>query len=158
MNIRHASPRDLEFLAAENRPDWLDPVADLGPRIDELQMNRVLVAEMRGEVCAVLALCFDRETRGTIERAVIDTLVVDPRFRNQGVGSRLVRFAEGIVRLRGSDRMEVDSGLEAWGGGRCWPALGYADGRVRLSKRLARSQLGVSSNSGPQYREQRCTH
>jgi GNAT superfamily N-acetyltransferase len=55
----------------------------------------------------------------------ISVLGVDPAHSRQGIGSRLVRFAEGIARINGCTRVDVASDVEGWEDGRCWTGLGY---------------------------------
>lgn len=69
----------------------------------------VYVADSGGEVCGVVAVhvCRFFERDGCWGRIV--ALVVSPRARRGGVGSRLVAAAESFAAERGCVRMEVTS-------------------------------------------------
>jgi GNAT superfamily N-acetyltransferase len=86
---------------------------------------RILVAEEDGWTRAVLGLRMFWGANGRLVKAIICVLVVDPGHNRRGIGSRLVRFAEGIARIHGCTLVDVAPDLEGWEDGRCWPGLGY---------------------------------
>jgi len=96
----------------------------------------VLIAEEDGRPIAVLGLRLKWVGEGLLVQATICVLAVDPESDKRGMGSRLVRFAEGIARIRGCARVDVDPYLVGWGDGRCWSGLGYTDPGVGLHKVL----------------------
>ena len=85
---------------------------------------------------AVLGLRLYWGANGRLVKAIICVLVVDPEQNRRGIGSRLVRFAEGIARVHGCARVDVVPGLESWGEGTCWLGLGYDDPGAGLHKVL----------------------
>jgi GNAT superfamily N-acetyltransferase len=81
---------------------------------------------------------------GRLRRVSIAVLGVDPAHNRRGIGSRLVRFAEGIARINGCTRVDVAPDVEGWEGGRCWLGLGYRGDGEGLAKEL-RSVVGRAS-------------
>jgi GNAT superfamily N-acetyltransferase len=73
---------------------------------------------------------------GRLDRVTIAVLGVDPEHSRRGIGSRLVRFAEGIARVNGCTTVDVAPGLEGWASGRCWAGLGYGGSGQGLQKVL----------------------
>lgn len=107
--------------------------------------SRVLIAVEEGQPRAVLGLELEWAVDGRLVHAIIRVLEVDPEHDRRGIGSRLVRFAEGIAHINGCDRVQVAPGLERWGGGECWLSLGYDDHGPGLSKDIApRFQQGCA--------------
>lgn len=141
--MRHATLEELRGGDGAPCPEWLaEAVRDLAGMADP-RSSRVLVAEEADRLRAVLGLRMEWGRDGRISRAVVEVLVVDPEHDRRGIGSRLVRFAEGIVRIHGCRRVEVAPGLESWGGrGRCWSGLGYRGGEGVLAKRLGTARCG----------------
>lgn len=136
MRVRHATLDDLRGSSRGPRPVWLaKAIRDLTGTAD-VHSSRVLVAEEDGRLRAVLGLRMERGCGGGIERAVVEVLTVDPEHFGRGIGSLLVRFAEGIARIHGCGRVDVANGLEGWGKGRCWSGLGYRGGDDGLAKEL----------------------
>jgi len=134
MRIQQIDRTELEPQVSGSRRSWL--AAALG-RLLELPghpQSRFLIAVEDGQPLAVLGLELERAIDGRLERAVIRVLEVDPEHDRRGIGSLLVRFAEGIARINGCDRVHVASGLEQWGGGQCWLSLGYDDPGFGLSR------------------------
>ena len=146
MRVRHATLDELSRATGASQPPWLG-AAVLGlHEMADPHSSRVLVAEEDGRVRGVLGLGFEWGRDGRLERAVVEVLVIDPEHDRRGIGSRLVRFAEGIVRIHGCTRVEVAPGLEDWGGGQCWGSLGYDGPDNQLSKELP--QPGQSRDTG----------
>ena len=125
MKIRQLARHELR--AEYSRPDltWLQALClrlrDLPPH----PHSRVLIAEEGGNPRALLGLRLYWDGGGSLRRVTIAVLGVDPEHNRQGIGSRLVRFAEGIARINGCSRVDVAPDVEGWADGRCWPGLGY---------------------------------
>ena len=125
MKIRQLARHELR--AEFSRPDlpWLQALC---LRLRDLPPNphsRVLVAEEDGQPRALLGLKLYWDGGGRLRRVTIAVLGVDPDHGKRGIGSRLVRFAEGIARINGCARVEVAPDVEGWEDGRCWMGLGY---------------------------------
>ena len=136
MQIRHATPCELDRADDGRQPRWLETACTRLRRLASPPHGRVLVAEEDGETRAVLGLRMSWGANGRLVKATICILSVDPNHTGRGIGSRLVRFAEGIARIHGCDRVDVTPDLETWGDGHCWPSLGYSDPGPGLHKVL----------------------
>ncbi len=134
MRIRHATDHEFDRAAAGMDGGWLGAACVRLRRLVEDQWCRVLVAEEHGELIAVLGLVLHPPGSGRSTTATIRELRVHPYHLHRGIGSRLVRFAEGIARINGCRKVEVPHDLVAWGDGRCWPGLGYEDPGAGLHK------------------------
>jgi ribosomal protein S18 acetylase RimI-like enzyme len=144
MRIRQLARDELRTELA--RPDlpWLQALClrlrDLPPH----PHSRILLAEEDGHVRALLGMRLRWGDNGRLKRATICVLGVDPEHSRRGIGSRLVRFAEGIARINGCARVDVASDLEGWADGRCWTGLGYDGTDAGLQKVLG-SPIGRTS-------------
>jgi len=136
MRIRHAAKHELEIEDRGPKRPWLEAACALLQRLPEHPYSRVLIAEEIGRPLAVLGLRLRWTGEGCLVKATICVLAIDPKHDRQGLGSRLVRFAEGIARIRGCARVDVAPDLEGWGDGRCWLGLGYTGPGVGLHKVL----------------------
>jgi len=132
MPIRHAT--NLDFAHAEKGAHWLGAACDRLRLLLQNGLCRVLVAEENRKLTAVLVLVLNRPNGRHSGIATIRELRVHPDHDNRGIGSRLVRFAEGIARINGCWKVEVPPGLAGWGRGRCWPGLGYSEPGAGLHK------------------------
>jgi GNAT superfamily N-acetyltransferase len=125
MKIRQLARHELRVeLSRPDRP-WLQALClrlrDLPPH----PHSRVLIAEEDGQPRALLGMKLYWGGGGRLRRVTISVLGVDPEHNRRGIGSRLVRFAEGIARIHGCSRVDVAPDVEGWEGGRCWLGLGY---------------------------------
>jgi GNAT superfamily N-acetyltransferase len=136
MNIKQATRGELEARRLSLAHPWFDAVCDSLRELPLPPFSRVLVAENKGRPCAVLGLSLQPMDNGRKRRARICALGIDPAHSREGLGSLLVRFAEGIARLHGCHTVEVAPYLEGWGDGRCWPGLEYHDDDECMAKGL----------------------
>jgi GNAT superfamily N-acetyltransferase len=136
MKIRHTDLHELKKSIAGNRQSWLEPAWRCLRSLPDQASSRFLVAEEDAQVRAVLGLRLYWGANGRLDKAIICVLVVDPEHDRRGIGSRLVRFAEGIARIHGCVRVDVVPELESWGSGRCWLGLGYDGPGAGLHKVL----------------------
>ena len=136
MRIRHTDLHELEASGAGRRRSWLGAAFARLRSLPDHPSSRFLVAEEEGQARAVLGLRLFWGANGRLDKAIIGVLVVDPEHNRRGIGSRLVRFAEGIARVHGCARVDVGPDLESWGGGLCWLGLGYDDPGAGLRKML----------------------
>jgi ribosomal protein S18 acetylase RimI-like enzyme len=134
MRIRHTDLHGLEEAGLGARKPWLMAACARLRILPDQSSSRILVAEEDGRTRAVLGLRLDWGANGRLDNATICVLAVDPEHDRRGIGSRLVRFAEGIARVHGCSRVDVIAGLEEWGRGRCWTGLGYDDSVEGLHK------------------------
>lgn len=126
MKLRHAHREELFREARRGgEPHWTSEVCRRLLALVDDPASRVLVADEDGRMLAVLGVTMDRRGAEAERRARIVEVEVDPARSHEGIGSRLVRFAEGIALIEGCLRVDVDPTVERWGGGRCWPSLGY---------------------------------
>lgn len=136
MKIRHACRFEIEKATLDWRRPWLAGVSRRLLGLADDSNSRVVVAEEAGQIRAALGLRMRWSETERVPEAWIVVLVVDPDHEGRGIGSRLIRFAEGIARIRGVRRVDVAPALEKWSNGRCWPLLGYSCPEMGLSKEL----------------------
>ena len=136
MRIRHSDLHELKKSGAGTRRSWLEAACARLQSLPDYPSVRILVAEEGGQTRAVLGLRLFWGANGRLVKAIICVLVVDPEHNRRGIGSRLVRFAEGIARIHGCTRVDVVPDLEDWGEGGCWLGLGYDDPGAGLHKVL----------------------
>jgi len=136
MRIRHTDLQELKRSCAGTRQGWLEAACARLRSLPDHPSRRLLVAEEDGQALAVLGLRMFWGANGSLAKAVICVLEVDPEHLRRGIGARLVRFAEGIARVHGCTRVDVVPDLESWGGGHCWLGLGYDDPGAGLRKEL----------------------
>jgi GNAT superfamily N-acetyltransferase len=107
MKIRQLARHELRAELARPDQPWLQALRlrlrDLPPH----PHSRVLMAEEDGQPCALLGLRMYWDGGGRLRRVTIALLGVDPAHNRRGIGSRLVRFAEGIARINGCTRVDV---------------------------------------------------
>lgn len=142
MRIRQLARHRLSAGLARPDQPWLQALC---VRLRELPPNphsRILIAEEDGRPRALLGLELQWGGGGCLRRVTIAVLGVDPEHSRRGIGSRLVRFAEGIARVNGCTTVDVASGLERWANGRCWAGLGYGGTDRGLQKVLGQPVHG----------------
>lgn len=136
MRIRHTDLQELKYSAAGTQRGWLVSGCARLRSLPDHPSVRILVAEEDGRPRAALGLRMFWGANGRLVKAMICVLAVDPEHDGRGIGSRLVRFAEGIARVHGCTRVDVVPDLGSWGKGRCWQGLGYDDPGAGLRKEL----------------------
>ena len=145
MRIRQLARHEIRSELARPDQPWLQALClrlrDLPPH----PHNRVLIAEEDGNPRALLGLRLYWGGGGRLRRVIIAVLGVDPAHNRQGIGSRLIRFAEGIARIHGCTRVDVAPDLGRWEEGRCWPGLGYEGDGDGLAKELRSAPGRVSA-------------
>jgi GNAT superfamily N-acetyltransferase len=136
MQMRHTSRREIAITHLGKGQPWLSSTCEQLRWLPEHPNGRVLIAEEDGEPRAILGLEMTWAASGRLRKAIISVLAVDPEQDHRGIGSRLVRFAEGIARINGCRNVGVSSALKGWGCGHCWGVLGYDDPGQGLQKTL----------------------
>jgi GNAT superfamily N-acetyltransferase len=134
MRLQEIDREEFESIVAGCRQPWLVAARDRVCEPVDSAPSRILVAVDEGRMCAVLGLDLPGGTGGSPNSATIRVLEVNPEHERWGIGARLIRFAEGIARVKGCARVHVASGLERRGQGRCWTSLGYDDHGPELAK------------------------
>jgi GNAT superfamily N-acetyltransferase len=137
--IRDASPDDCEaissLLVQLGHPAT---VPDLRARLTRMRESapndKVLVAEVEGQVCGIVTthLTTVLHRAGPVGR--ITSLVVSDTSRGTGVGRALVEAAERLLVEQGCVRIEVTSGRQRDGAHRFYERLGYEDQGIRFAK------------------------
>ncbi len=98
--------------------------------------QRLLLAEVGGQACALVGMDLRFSlVRGT-EQARITALVVAPDCERQGVGRKLLREVEAIARKAGATRIEVTSAASRGNAHAFYHGCGYADGSRHFVKLL----------------------
>jgi GNAT superfamily N-acetyltransferase len=96
----------------------------------------IMIAEKDNRVVAMMDLNF-RETFFHGGWAMqIEDLVVDEKYRRQGIGQRMVGLAEELAMRRGCCAIELNSDLYREDTHRFWEAMGYEIEAYQLRKPL----------------------
>ena len=100
------------------------------------QRQHLLLAEIAGHACGMVALDMRYSfTRGA-DQARITALVVLPACSRQGIGRRLLREVESISRRAGIARIEVTSNARRSDAHAFYHGCGYTDGSRHFFKLL----------------------
>ncbi|MBI4749727.1 MAG: GNAT family N-acetyltransferase [Acidobacteria bacterium] len=136
--IRDARLDDAEVLSdlldELGRPTPAVTIVERMKTLDEIG-NRVLVAELNGDVVGLLTLHQTPNLHAGPDGR-ITALVVRTQARNLGIATRLVQTAEAICREWKCHRMEVMSASERLDAHRLYEQLGYRETRKRFRKEL----------------------
>jgi ribosomal protein S18 acetylase RimI-like enzyme len=84
-----------------------------------------LVAEQEGHVIGFISLLFYRVWFHPGGTALINELIVDDRYRNQGIGALLIDAAVKEAHSRGMDEIEVGTEQENLGAQRFYRRCGF---------------------------------
>lgn len=136
MRARQLDRNELRTMLARPDQAWLQALCLRLRNLPPLPDSRILIAEEDGQPLALLGLRMHWGGGGQLRRVTIAVLGVDPAHNRRGIGSRLVRFAEGLARINGCTRVEVEADVEGWEDGRCWTGLGYDGTEAGLLKVL----------------------
>ena len=98
--------------------------------------QHLLLAEIGGEVCGLVALDLRYSLPRGADQARITALVVTPGCSRQGVGRRLLREVESISRRAGIARIEVTSNTRRLDAHAFYHRCGYGDGSRHFFKLL----------------------
>lgn len=96
----------------------------------------LIVADVHGELCGLLALDFMYFLPLGRDTCRITALVVDEGHRKAGIGRALLRDADQRARQAGAARIEVTTAGHRQEAHEFYKACGYSEGSVRLIKRL----------------------
>jgi GNAT superfamily N-acetyltransferase len=98
--------------------------------------QHLLLAEVDGEACGLIALYTLYSLAHGSELARITALVVAPEQCRLGLGRVLLREVEAIARRHRIHRIEVTSNAQRTGAHAFYRSCGYADGSLRFVKML----------------------
>lgn len=96
----------------------------------------LLLAELDGVVCGLIALHWIYSVAHGADLARITALVVAPGYARRGIGRRLLREAEQMARRAGVARIEVTSNIRRTEAHVFYRNCGYTDGSLRFVKLL----------------------
>lgn len=94
---------------------------------DRPEMYLNLIADHEGEVVGLISLLFYRVWFHPGGTALINELIVDQRYRNQGIGALLIDAAIKEARSRGMDEIEVGTEQENLGAQRFYRRCGFTE-------------------------------
>jgi ribosomal protein S18 acetylase RimI-like enzyme len=119
LSILRAAPADLESLLLlmrhmQNDDPWAEPFDELWVRKNLAELlcdpryGLVYLAHDEQTPVAYLVICFDFSLEYRGKGAWIDELFVDPAYRGQGIGTRLLDLAETVSREQGAQTLHLE--------------------------------------------------
>lgn len=115
------------------------PAGDAADRVTLIlgePRQHLLLAELDGEVCGLVALYSLYSLAHGSDLARITAMVVAPEAQRRGVGRRLLREAEALARRTGIARIEITSNSQREGAHAFYRGCGYSDDSLRFLKLL----------------------
>jgi len=141
--IREATIDDAEavatLLAVLGYPCDANEAAERIEAVDDEPDQSLLVAELDGEVCGLIALDLMYYLPLGARSARITALAVGRAQAGQGIGRALLREAELRARHDGAARIEVTSAEQREDAHAFYRACGYTPSSLRFLKRLGAS-------------------
>lgn len=142
VEIRKATINDVPVLAElMEQLGYSTTIQSMTSRFRHIELNpdyHTFVATVNEEVIGMIGLikCFYYQMDGVYVK--IAALVVDSRFRNEGVGKQLVHEAEKWAKSLGATGMSVNSGNrpERLDAHRFYKKMGYEDKSTGFAKYL----------------------
>lgn len=99
---------------------------------NDINQERLWVAEIDNEIAGVAALCTDKEPEYAqldwdlnLPAVITHRLAVNPKFRGQGVAAQLLMQAEKVAITKGINVLRVDTNSKNQATQRLFPKLGY---------------------------------
>jgi GNAT superfamily N-acetyltransferase len=109
ISFEPAQPSDLPALSAlltllfsqehEFTPDTAAQQRGLAVILEQPDTGRILMARHQGEVIAMVSLLFTISTALGGRVALLEDMVVNPTYRGQGIGSKLLTYAVEFARI-----------------------------------------------------------
>ena len=150
LSYRDAVPADVPALVAMYADDHLgagleqpsDPLPEAYwtafQQIQDDPRHRLIVCEAGGEVVATLQLSYLPHLAFTgTERAQIEAVRVDSRYRGQGYGEALMRWAIEQARERGCGLMQLTTNTERDAARRFYERLGFVTSHIGMKLNLS---------------------
>lgn len=112
MNIRPATKNDTpRLLDLLEQMGYQMTYQEMEQRVDafEHRHHHLLVMDDNGEVIALIAFASYEQFLSPSRCCHIDTLVVDNKYRGQGLGKKLIAIAEKYALSHGANKMELIS-------------------------------------------------
>lgn len=97
----------------------------------------VIVAEKDEQIVAMMDMDFHESFFHGGLTMQIEDLIVEKRFRRQGIGQRMVGLAEDMARQRGAVAVKLSSDLYREDTHRFWESMGYEIEAYELRKDLS---------------------
>jgi GNAT superfamily N-acetyltransferase len=149
LEVRPARPQDLEAIVRLHEEDELGSHGDAWrpenraayeaafAAIAASPDNMLYVAEVDGRVVGTFQLTFipNLTGRGAL-RVKVESVKVSARLRSQGIGARMMAFAEALARSRGARLLELTSNRTRLDAHRFYERLGYDRSHVGFKKTL----------------------
>ena len=138
-SVRVAGSADADAIAAMiGELGYPVTAADVAARLGAIERagQSVLVAEIEGRVVG----CLSTSTMIVLHRPApvgrISMMVVDERYRSQGIGATMIAAAEELLVGKGCQLVEVTSNLRRVDAHRFWERNGYERTSARFAKQV----------------------
>ena len=122
-----------KYVSRERPPDKFHRI--YGCILDDPDCE-VIVAEKDGEIIAMMDMNFHESFSRKGLAMQIEDLIVDERFRRQGIGQRMVGLGEEMAHSRGCLAIGLNSDLYREETHKFWLAMGYEIKAYQLIKAL----------------------
>jgi aminoglycoside 6'-N-acetyltransferase I len=147
IKIRSVTPEDHDEWLRLRYALWPGPhhsIAELETELSEIQADPIqpvfVAAQPDGGLCGMIEVSIRKEAEGcTTDRiGYIEGWYVDPEFREQGIGGRLVQAAESWARSQGCVEMASDTTLTYPLSPKAHEKLGYKEVQrsIHFAKKL----------------------
>jgi ribosomal protein S18 acetylase RimI-like enzyme len=143
--------RDGVMALAPRLTEWVSPWRDPGAVLAAVQgwvsgsadqagdADRAFyVAAADGQIVGLASVCEQAHFSGQVD-AYVGELVVDRSWQGRGIGSELMRAAEGWAAARGLSFICLDTGADNGPARGLYASLGFTLEAVRLTKPVAQS-------------------
>jgi N-acetylglutamate synthase-like GNAT family acetyltransferase len=138
--IRDARPDDAEALAALigqlGYPTTPEAVAGRLARLQASDADRVVVAELNGEIVGLASLHTSLSVEYDEPAAKLSAIVVDERHRQRGIGEALVAAMEAEARERGCCLIFLTTAARRADAHDFYRRLGFEETGLRFAKPL----------------------
>lgn len=133
--IRSVEQNDIEQLKELFEilnPEYSPSTSDLKQMLNQQLLNneatKVIVGELEGKIVSSCQLVlFDTLARAPFRRGIIESIIVHPRYRSQGIGSVMLKSVLTYLKQENCCKVSLISGYHREGAHSFYKNLGFYD-------------------------------